>query len=226
MTEPAQQQPEAAPPAQAQAQPPQPAPSRRLCAVHGLVVGFDGRCVICRREQGDEDESSPGRLVFGALLLFAALGGGVLVLKGVRGRQHAEQLQTAPLVTASAPAEAEDLAPAPPTDDDLKGPSRAANVEAKQRALEAAMLKVPIKMYSANKCPLCDSARAWMKDKQLTFTEVDVAASPADLEALTKISPDKKPTVPTFDVDGEVLVGFGPPTMLAAVRRAAEKRTR
>jgi glutaredoxin len=155
-------------------------------------------------------------------LFCAAVLGGVLVWKGTRGR-GAAPVETAVVVSAPQP-------PPPPPEDDAPQRTReealaeARRADAQQRArdVEAAMSRVPITMYVGANCALCDAARAWMKQNGIRWSEADVA-DPGTREELKKLSPS--PSVPTFDVGGEVVVGFSSTSLLTAIRRAADKRT-
>jgi len=53
------------------------APRRARCAAHGLVVGPDGRCVLCRRDSGAPPRGEPGRTrwLMPTLLSAVAAGG-------------------------------------------------------------------------------------------------------------------------------------------------------
>jgi hypothetical protein len=52
------------------------------CQAHGLVVGPDGRCVICRREQGASALQEPARKRGGALVPILAAVGVIVVAVG------------------------------------------------------------------------------------------------------------------------------------------------
>ena len=206
-----------------QAQPPQP--GSRTCPIHGVVIAPTGRCVICQRAESDgPGDPDGGRMALGVLVVLAALVGSVLVYRGVSRKPEApvhthEDEVVSPISSAPAVEARSDAADAAAA----VARFQAANEE-KQRAFEAAMRKVPVSVYTTRWCALCDSAKSWMKVKQITFTDVDVESAPEKLEALRKINP--KLTVPTFTVDGEPFVGFGPGTIQGAIFRAAEKRVR
>ncbi len=210
--------------------PPRPPPLLRLCPKHGIVAGPDGRCVICLR--GDDRARGRARAhrsalqVIGGLTLIVAIAGGVIAWK-LTSRRQAQGLADVQAREALAPR----APPAPviedegpPTLDARQAAVRDATQAQRQRDIEAEMRRVPIRMFVDDKCDLCGTARDWLKREGLTYTEVDVGADPSALAALTKLTPT--PTVPSFDVDGEVLVGFGPSLVLGAVRRAADRRTR
>jgi glutaredoxin len=198
----------------------------RLCPRHGLVAGRDGRCIICHRDDAESGDRSGIRRILAVGLAGAALLGGVLVWKGVRGGQTS----TVPVVTtqpalAAAPPPVADQgaqAPEPAQPDEARVAARVADEASRQRDIEAAMSRVQVRMYMVAKCELCDTARAFMKEKGIRFTEADVNADPGALAEMHKLTPGNQ--APVFDVEGEVQVGFGPSTLLGAVRRAAERR--
>ena len=187
------------------------------------MAGRDGRCVICHRDDDETQSRSSARPVVMVALFCGAVLGGVLVWKGMRGRQTAAPVETAVVVSAPPPAP-------PPREDDTPQRSHeeaiaeARRDAAQQRArdVEAAMSRVPITLYASADCTMCDAARAWMKQSGIRWSEADVA-DPGTREELKKLSPS--PSVPTFDVGGEVVVGFSSSSVLTAMRRAAEKRT-
>jgi glutaredoxin len=205
--------------------PPPPLPIR-LCPKHGLVAGPDGRCMICHRGAAETDTASGARRLVLALCAVVTLVTVVVVWK-VRTKpalivdQAERPAPLAPPRVAPAP---ENQAPAPPSLDEAQAARHVADERQRQLAIEAEMHRVPIRMYMAKKCDICDAARDWLKEKGMTYSEVDVNDDSAGLEALRKLTPE--PVLPTFDVEGEVLVSFAPTLVLGAARRAAEKRTR
>ncbi len=204
--------------------PPAPPLPIRVCPKHGLVAGPDGRCMICHRDDaGTDDGGGARRLAFGLVATVAIVAGVV----GWKLRARSAPVVGAterPALVAPRPAEApEDPEPAR-SPEVAMAEAHAAQVQQRQRSIEDEMRKVPIRMYMARTCDICDGARDWFKEKGMTYSEVDVNADPSALEELKKLTPS--PVLPTFDVDGEVLVSFAPTLMLGAARRAAERRTR
>ena len=198
----------------------------RVCPRHGLVAGRDGRCVICHRDMAGREDPGGTRQVLGWVLAGVALFGGVLLWKGLRGaRPAAPSVVTADsVVPAARPAVVDDRdeGPGPALPDEVRAASRVASEASRQRDIEGAMHRVPVRMFTVPKCEMCDVARAYLKEKGLSYTEIDVGSDPGALAAMHKLTPSSQ--VPVFDVDGEVLVGFGPTNVIGAVRRAAEKR--
>jgi len=207
--------------------PPAPPLPIRVCPKHGLVAGPDGRCMICHRgaiAAETEGDSGARRLVFG-LAAAVVVVGGVVVWKARSTPPAVVGATERPAFVAPRVAPApEDEAPAAPPPGEAQAAAHVAQEQQRQHSIEAEMLKVPIRMYMGKTCGICDEARSFLKEKGMSYTEVDVNADPAALETLKQLTPD--PVLPTFDVDGEVLASFAPTLVLGAARRAAERRTR
>jgi glutaredoxin len=78
---------------------------------------------------------------------------------------------------------------------------------------------VSIEMYSAAWCSACSRAKAWMRDQNISYHEIDVDQRTGAMGQLAVLNPRR--TLPTFDVQGEVLVGFEPGALESAIRGAA-----
>jgi glutaredoxin len=198
-------------------------PSRgRICAAHGLVAGPDGRCVICQREGGDAEGSVGSSAVAAALLLLVMGVTGAFIYKNQRGQPApAAVAAVAPPVAAPSVAADEEAARPDPV---RQITDRRAAEEARGRAIDAAMYSVPIRMFTTPSCPHCAGAREWLTRKRLRFVELDVEGNPENQRAQKRLNP--RGSVPTIDVDGDVVVGFAAPDLEGAIRRAAERRVR
>jgi glutaredoxin len=65
-----------------------------------------------------------------------------------------------------------------------------------------------ITLYSVPGCPHCAEARAWLCERGLAFSEVDVRVrGPVLHQALVHAG---RPVVPVIEVGRQVLVGFDP----------------
>jgi glutaredoxin len=102
--------------------------------------------------------------------------------------------------------------------------AREANAPRTEEELRAAMRRVSVTVYSTDWCPVCTKARAWLRANGVSFEERDVDKSETARRMQLSLNP--KGGVPTIDIDGEVMIGFGAPHMQAALRRAAERRAR
>jgi glutaredoxin 3 len=79
-----------------------------------------------------------------------------------------------------------------------------------------------IVLYTTGWCPVCRRAKAWLDANGLSYDDRDVDASSEDARALRRLNP--RGSIPTFDVDGEVMVGFSEAGFVSVVRRAAASR--
>lgn len=86
-------------------------------------------------------------------------------------------------------------------------------------SLAAASETVSIEMYSAAWCSACSRAKAWMREQGISYHEVDVDQRSGAMAQLQMLNPRR--TLPTFDVQGQVLVGFEPDRLATAIRGAA-----
>jgi len=77
-------------------------------------------------------------------------------------------------------------------------------------------------MYSTDWCPSCKNARAWFRANGIPVNDRNVEESESAHRAQLALNP--RGTIPTIDVDGEVIVGFGPEHMENVLRRAAQRR--
>ena len=71
-------------------------------------------------------------------------------------------------------------------------------------------------VYTTSWCSVCRRAKKWMTDQGIAYEEHDVESSPQDARHLHAISP--RGAVPTFEVDGKVIVGFAEHEITSALR--------
>jgi glutaredoxin len=83
------------------------------------------------------------------------------------------------------------------------------------------MHRVSIRVFTTQWCPHCAEAKAWLAAKRYSFTELDVENSDSNRREQRALNP--RGGVPTIDVEGEVLVGFGASSLEGAIRRAATR---
>ncbi len=207
----------------------------RRCGVHGLVVGADGRCVICRR--GEPELAAPKTsgelpivlgLVFAAVL--ATVSGAYWLTKKITARVNKPAVlaesQPAPPEPSEEPVEpVKKATPFPKTPGEVATASPVSTSAAEPPSpeqLEAYKRRVKVTMYMKKACQLCDYARGFLQSREYSLRELDVEASPTDMALLESANPQK--TVPTFDVDGRVLVGYEVNALNAAIEKAARKR--
>ncbi len=84
------------------------------------------------------------------------------------------------------------------------------------------MRRVPIKMYMTRWCPVCTKARLWLGANRYQFTEYDVEANRGARRTQKRLNP--RGSIPTFDIDGEVRVGFSASRLKGILRRQARRR--
>jgi glutaredoxin len=100
--------------------------------------------------------------------------------------------------------------------------ARAPDPEEQERRLRVARRRVDITMYSTSWCPRCTEARDYMRANGISFIERDVDDNPAARRRYVDLNPRK--SVPTFEIDDEVLVGFSPAGLERTLDRAARTR--
>lgn len=119
---------------------------------------------------------------------------------------------------------AKSAASAPPGRDGVAAPEPSAIQPALDRALQALTASdVHVVMYSTSWCPVCKRAKAWMVARGLSFDELDVEASSENARRLREVNP--RGGVPTFDVDGDVVVGFDERRLVDALQRASGRQS-
>jgi mycoredoxin len=87
--------------------------------------------------------------------------------------------------------------------------------------LAEASRRVPIELYSATWCSACATAHRWLDANDIRYEEIDVDRRPGARDQLAALNPRR--TLPTFDIDGDVLVGFDPDRLGSAITTAASR---
>lgn len=153
-------------------------------------------------------ESPPSKSIpLWVLAAAAAVSLGVLVMAASSGRTassggHVDELVAEPSAPSTGVLRA---APAPRAGEAV--------------SLAAASESVSIEMYSAAWCTVCSRAKAWMREQNISYHEIDVDQRSGAMGQLAVLNPRR--TLPTFDVQGQVLVGFQPDALASAIRGAA-----
>jgi glutaredoxin-like YruB-family protein len=65
---------------------------------------------------------------------------------------------------------------------------------------------VEVKVYSTPTCPYCKMVKEFLKENNITFTEVDVAANQTAAQEM--ISRSGQMGVPVIDIGGQIVIGF------------------
>jgi glutaredoxin len=81
---------------------------------------------------------------------------------------------------------------------------------------------VHVIVYTTSWCPSCRRAKQWMNANGVAYEEHDIERSSESARKMRAINP--RGSVPTFDVEGQVEVGFSAESLLAAMRSAADRR--
>jgi len=209
------------------------------CEPHGLAVGPDGLCTLCRKEgrrslrppPPEVQKKTRGLWMAVAAVVVVLVGGGLAY--GIASREEAPRAEAQPVEETTpeptpGPAPSKTPREGAGDDGDSTDPRRAALAEITERAAERrealaeARSQVRIHMYSEPDCDDCDRARTWLRTHGFTFREHDVDASEAAAAELE----DKNPSgsVPTFDIDGTIIRGFTEGGLDGAIDHAAQQR--
>lgn len=68
-----------------------------------------------------------------------------------------------------------------------------------------------VKVYSTPTCPYCHMLKAWLKQKNVSFQDVDVSKD--QKAAMEMVSKSGQMGVPQTLVNGKMVVGFDPETI-------------
>ena len=112
----------------------------------------------------------------------------------------------------------------PATRDDA---TRNVNAERARRELEAQELanlreRVDVIVYYTSWCPACRKLRGYLAQRGIRSTEYDIENDSAAKARQRVLNP--RGSIPTVDIEGQVLVGFDPQRIEAAIDRAARAR--
>lgn len=88
--------------------------------------------------------------------------------------------------------------------------------------LASARRSVKITMYSTHWCGVCTRARAYMDERRIPYTELDVERDAAASARHHALNP--RGSVPTIAIDDEVLIGFSSDSLEKRIDRAARRR--
>jgi glutaredoxin len=87
--------------------------------------------------------------------------------------------------------------------------------------LATASEAISIEMYSATWCSACAHARRWLGEQGITYHEIDVDTRADAMGQLSMLNPRR--TLPTFDIDGDVVVGFDSGRLSSTITGAARR---
>jgi glutaredoxin len=92
----------------------------------------------------------------------------------------------------------------------------------RERSQRQARQGIVVVMYSTSWCPSCVAARSYMDGHGIAYVDHDIDQSESARLIMRRLNP--RGSVPTIDIDGTVLVGFGAGSLEAALDGAARKR--
>ncbi len=220
------------------------------CQFHGLACGPDGHCVLCRREA--LTGSAPTRVVWGALGAIALTIGAGVSYRTLASRTApatvAAKVRAAPTVTEAAT----DVMAAPspraaaPGGVHSQRPERREFLEAMASATGAVTVPAPsavrspepealappppatlslrdvhVIVYTTGWCSVCRRAKAWMATQGIRYEERNIDLSSEYAQRMRALNP--RGSIPTFDVEGDVMVGFSEQGLVATMQRAARR---
>jgi glutaredoxin len=81
---------------------------------------------------------------------------------------------------------------------------------------------VPVVVYTTSWCPVCRRAKAWMASQGIAYEDRDIESSRENAVLIRTLNP--RGSIPTFDIDGDVMIGFSESNLVAMMRRAARRR--
>lgn len=207
---------------------------RARCASHGLAVGPDGQCVLCRRVStvvvstpGEFESTSDsgstsvdiGRVAKIAAALVSTMALAATVLHFAQTRPSVSLGGTRGLGGTVETEVDEPVAPPQPPASVVRVDPRAAALE-RAEALERARENVRIELYSTQWCSSCASAREYFRSSGTAFTEYDIDHDREASARLDVINPRR--TIPVLVVDGaRTMVGFSAPGYEATIDAAA-----
>jgi glutaredoxin len=183
----------------------------------------------------------PPRSIFLGIAMFFALGGaGAAWALHSQSEPAAQALSigvsanslraTTPSDTPSSPpvdplagSDSHDLqaspAPSPsPSSAPTPSPAAAAAGDAPAPTTEASAARpVHVIVYTTSWCPSCRAAKAWLNKNGIAYEERDIEASRTYAAQMRALNP--RGSIPTFDVEGDVDVGFSSSWLVAMLRK-------
>ena len=115
----------------------------------------------------------------------------------------------------------------PPAAPGARGDASRNDTARARRELEAQELaslreRVDVIVYYTSWCPACRSLRGYLAQRGIRSTEYDIENDSAAKARQRALNP--RGSIPTVDIEGQVLIGFDPKGIEAAIDRAARAR--
>jgi glutaredoxin 3 len=89
---------------------------------------------------------------------------------------------------------------------------------AQAKAADPTAANLHVVVYTTSWCPHCRDAKQWLHVRGVPYEERDIEASPENERMMRQVN--SRGGVPTFDVNGEVLVGFSAQALESLLQRA------
>jgi glutaredoxin len=199
---------------------------RLRCETHGLVLTATGACLRCERRAPAVPVAEPSHamtwLVAGVVGALLATAVGVRFYSALSDRRAAESgVRAEPNVAAPGATLAVVPASAPTIPTEVRHADPAGAQREHARRVTEAARSVQINFYGAGWCPTCRVARTWLDTEKIGYTYLDVDDT-VNNHTMRSLNP--KSTIPTIDIEGQVIVGFDERAMRDSIRRAAEAR--
>ena len=122
--------------------------------------------------------------------------------------------------------EARPQAPSPDPVEAPAAPAPSSEPEAQPSARPAptavSIEGVGVVVYTTSWCSVCKRAKSWMNQKGIAYDERDIESSTDYAREMRALNP--RGSIPTFDVEGTVLVGFSENGLTAAMQHVARLR--
>lgn len=77
-----------------------------------------------------------------------------------------------------------------------------------------------VKIYTIPTCPWCVKGKEWLKKKKIPFQDCNVAESQNSQFRDELLEKSGQISVPVFDFDGEIVIGFNEQHLEAALAKA------
>jgi len=221
-----------------------------ICEKHELPLDRNGECELCRLSDMPS-KTPPARSGWWALIIPLVLVGGGIAwalasFESAPGSVQQRGVRTAAPRPVSPPPPREqprvpepETIPEPPPvpGDDIpipqptpestrldEGPPRPTpptTSDVPEWKWNIARRRVTITMYATQWCGVCRKAREYMQTNRIDFIELDTDESSVASERLGELNPRK--TIPTFQIDEQVYIGFQEDLFEAQVNQAARK---
>ncbi len=115
---------------------------------------------------------------------------------------------------SAAPARSAAAPPEPPAED--------LPAQAPRPAATVSMRDVHVVVYTTRWCSVCKRAKAWMTSQGIAYEERNIEQSSEYAGKMRAINP--RGSIPTFDIEGQVLVGFSEQGLVASMQNAARRQ--